>query len=164
MANGSRRTVRTRRLIRMIGEILSGSIAADTQAVIDSVDDNCRKSARGACRKCLRPSMPPALRWFRSRTSRCFRTRNLPNLTASAASLRAGASPPKRSDSYRYSFISCPFPLVLGKHLFVSRNSHKPQGLWCIRDQCDRSGHVSQGNRPTADDGYRQKKTTIALR
>jgi hypothetical protein len=34
MANGSRRTVRTRRWIRMIGEILSGSITADTQAVI----------------------------------------------------------------------------------------------------------------------------------
>jgi hypothetical protein len=47
MANGSRRTVRTRRLIRMIGEILSGSIAADTQAVIESVDDNCREVGEG---------------------------------------------------------------------------------------------------------------------
>jgi hypothetical protein len=47
MANGSKRTVRTRRLIRMIGEILSGSIAADTQAVIDSVDDNCREVGEG---------------------------------------------------------------------------------------------------------------------
>ena len=47
MANGSRRTVRTRRLIRMIAEILSGSIAADTQAVIDSVDDNCREVGEG---------------------------------------------------------------------------------------------------------------------
>jgi hypothetical protein len=40
MCDGTKRRIRQRRLVAMIGEVISGDLQADTQAVIDAIGDD----------------------------------------------------------------------------------------------------------------------------
>ena len=103
MANGSRRTVRTKRLIRMIAEILSGSIAADTQAVIDSVDDNCREVGEGRLPEVLKAIYASRTEVAKITDFSMLSDQELAELDRIGSKLASGCHPPKRPDSYRYS-------------------------------------------------------------
>jgi len=47
MADGTTRTVSSRRLLSMVGETDAGVMQDDTRAVLDSVSDNCVETGNG---------------------------------------------------------------------------------------------------------------------
>jgi hypothetical protein len=47
MADGSRRTVSSKRWLDMLQELGQGIVAEDTKAVLDSVSDNCLETGNG---------------------------------------------------------------------------------------------------------------------
>jgi hypothetical protein len=54
MADGTERSIRSRRLVHMIGEITRGVVKDDTRAVLECVSDNCQAAENGHLPELLR--------------------------------------------------------------------------------------------------------------